>query len=58
MVSFNPCVEVSPRTKTFFFLLSICTDELLSTLKVITFLPLSKPGYEKNEQQSNTISYP
>ena len=37
-VSSKPCVKPSPRTKISFFLLSTCTEELLSTPK-ITFLP-------------------
>ena len=41
-----------------FFLSSVYTDELLSTPKIITFLPQSKPEYEKCEQESNPIPYP
>ena len=48
--SSNPCVGSSPRTNIFFLLLSTCTDKLLSTPKITTFLPQSKLGYEKSEQ--------
>ena len=37
VVTSNPCVAPLPRTKISFFLLSICTVQLLSTPK-ITFL--------------------
>ena len=36
----NPCVGASPRTKISLFLLSICTDELISTPKIMTFFPM------------------
>ena len=39
VVSSNPCVGPSPRAQISFFLLSIRTDELLPTPKIITFLP-------------------
>ena len=51
MVSFNCCVRPSPRTKVSFFLLTIYTEELLSTLKMTTFLTRSKPGNEKSEKE-------
>ena len=54
----NPCVGPSPRTNIYFFLLSECTDELLSIPEIKTFLPQSKPGYEKSEQESNSLPYP
>ena len=57
-VSSNPCVWRSPRTKIYFFLLSICNDELLSTQKIIALLPQSKCGKEKSEQQLNSTLYP
>ena len=38
-------------------LLTICTDELLSTPKTITFLPQSKFGSEKSDRESNPIPY-
>ena len=52
-VSCNPCVGSLASTKISFFLLSICTDELLSTSKITRFLPQSKFGTEKvNENQT------
>ena len=43
----NPCVAPRPGVKIFLFLLSICADELMSTLKIMAFLPQSKFGIEK-----------
>ena len=40
--SSNPCVGPSPRTKIYFFLLSVCVGELLSRPKTMTFLPIPK----------------
>ena len=57
-VSSNPCVWPSPRTKIYFFLLSICNDELLSTQKIIALLPQSKFGNEKSERELNSTLYP
>ena len=37
VVSSNPCVGISPRTKISFFLLEPYTEELPSTPKIITF---------------------
>ena len=53
----NPCVGPLPRTKMCFFLLSIFIDELISTSKIITFLPKSLPN-EKDVSLSNPIPYP
>ena len=53
----NPCVGPLPRIKMPFFLLSILVDELRSTPKIITFLPISLP-IEKNSFLSNPIPYP
>ena len=36
----NPCVGPLPRFKIYLFLLSICTDELMSTPKLIASLPM------------------
>ena len=52
-----PCVGPSPRTKASFFLLSICTDELFSTPKIIAFLPQSKLGKGKSNGESSRIPY-
>ena len=41
-----------------FFLLSICTDELISTPKIMTFLPQWKFESEKSESKSNPLSLP
>ena len=53
----NPCVRPLPRIKMPFFLLSICEDEIMSTPKIITFLPTSS-SIEKNPFLSNPIPYP
>ena len=37
-VFFNPCVGTLPRIKIYFPLWSMCTDELISNPKIITFL--------------------
>ena len=52
----NPCVGPIPRIEMPFFLLSIFVDELISTPKIITFLPLSLPT-EKDVFLSNPIPY-
>ena len=57
VVSSNLCVEPLPRTKIYTFLLSIWTNELLSTPKITTFLPQSKFGTAKSERESNPIPY-
>ena len=38
-----------------FPLLSICTDELISTPKMITFLPTLPSGKEYSPQESNPM---
>ena len=55
MVSTNPCVGPFPRIKIYFSLLSICTDELISTPKIRTFLPTLLSGNENSEWESNPI---
>ena len=56
VVSFNPCVRPSPRTKIFItFLLLSYTEELLSTQKIMTFLPQLPSVNEKCERASNPI---
>ena len=52
-----PCVGPSPRINISSCLLSICEDELMSTPKIITFLPIPLPS-EKNIFLSNLIPYP
>ena len=54
----DPCVRPLPRIKIFFFLLSIFVDELISTLKIIIFLPVPPLGCENNPCLSNPIPYP
>ena len=51
----NPCVGPLPKIKIFFFLLSTCTDELISTPKIMTFLCESKSGSIKSERELNPI---
>ena len=58
VVSSNPVVGPSPQTNISFFKSSLCTDELLSTPKITTFLYQLKPRHKKSEQESNSISYP
>ena len=58
VVHFNLCVGPLPRIKISFALLSICTDELVSTPKITIFLPQSKLGIEKSDQESNSTPHP
>ena len=51
----NPCVDLSPRNKISLFLLSTCTDQLISTPKIITFLPILTSIIENSEQESNPL---
>ena len=59
LVSFNPYVKLLPRIKTSFFLVLPCTEELASTLNVITFLwnPLPTDN-KKVPQPPNPLLYP
>ena len=57
VVSSNYCVGPKPRIKISFFLLSICTDELMSTPKTMTFLPTIPSQNENSEHESNPIPY-
>ena len=56
-LSSNPCVGPLPRIKMSFFLLSIFVDQLISTPKIITFLPVSLP-IEKDVFLLNPTPYP
>ena len=47
VISSNPCVGPSPEIRVSFPLLSICTDELISAPKIITFFP-KFPSVKKN----------
>ena len=49
------CIGPSPRTKIFLFLPSICTEEVLSTPKIITFFPSLPSVYEKCKSESNPM---
>ena len=53
----NPFVGPSSKTKISLFLLSIWTEELLSTPEIIAFLPQWKSGSKKSERESNQIPY-
>ena len=57
-VSSYHCVRSLPRIKMSFFLLSIFIDELIFTLKIITFLTVPPLGCEKNPCVSKTIPHP
>ena len=54
----NPCVGPLSKIKISFFLLSIFVEELISTPKIITFLPNPIPGDEKLPYLSNPIPCP
>ena len=53
VVSSNPYVGLSPRIKIFLFLL--CTDELISAPKTITFFPALPSVSENLEREWNPI---
>ena len=53
-----PVFDLFQELKYPFFLLSIFVDELMSTLKIITFLPNPVPGNDKLPCLSNPIPYP
>ena len=55
VVSSNPCVSPSPRTKISFFLLSTWTDELISAPKIMPFLPMLPIVNENSERESNPM---
>ena len=56
--AYNDGDQPLPKIKIYFFLLSIFVDELISTPKVITFLPNPVPENEKLSCLSNPIPYP
>ena len=58
VVSSSPVAGPPTKNKISFFPLSVCNGELLSTLKIITFLPLSKFEIKKSHLELNPISYP
>ena len=55
VVSSNLCVGHLPRIKIYVFSLSICTDELISTPKIMKFLPMLPSGNDNSERESNPI---
>ena len=56
--AYNDGDQPLPKIKIYFFLLSIFVDELISTLKLITFMPNLITGDEKLPCLSNPIRYP
>ena len=50
VVSSKPCIRPSSRIKISFLLLSIYTDELILTSKIMTFLPTLPSGNENSEK--------
>ena len=54
----NPFVGTLVKIKIYFFFLSTCTEELVSTPKIITFLPNPVTGNEELPCLSNPITYP
>ena len=55
VVSSNPYIGLSPRTKISLFLLSIWTDELLSAPKVMAIIPILPSVNDDFERKSNPI---
>ena len=55
VVSSNTCVVPSPRIKTSWYLLSICTDELISVPKIKRLFLMLPSVNENSEQESNLI---
>lgn len=59
VVSPNSSVRPLPKTEIFFFLLSTCIEELLSTPNIVTFLRNPLPSDNKNVHcVSNPVPYP
>ena len=58
MVLSIPCVSPSPRIKISFFLLSACSDELISSPKIMTFFPMLASGNENPERESKPMPCP
>ena len=54
-VSSSHCVGPIPRNKIYFFLLSICTDDVMSIPKTTTFLLTQPSGNGNSERESNPI---
>ena len=51
----KPCDGLSTKTNIFLFQPLICTDELLSTPKIMTFFPSLPFVYENRDRESNPI---
>ena len=56
MVSSNHCVGPLSRINIFYFLLSICTDEIISSPKTIEILITLPSGNEDSEGKLDPIS--
>ena len=54
-MSSNPRVRPKPRIKIYFFLLTIRTDEVISTPEVMTFFPILASLNKNSEHVSNPI---
>ena len=55
VVSSNHCVGPSPRIKIFLFLLSTCTDEPISALKIMTFLSMLSSVNKNSKRETNPM---
>ena len=55
---YDPCVVHLPRIKIYFYLLSTCTELLISARKLITFFPYPPLGCENFPFESNPLPYP
>ena len=57
MVSSYPRDGVSPRIKISLFLISICTDELISDSEIMIYFPMLLSLNTNSVRESNSISY-
>ena len=55
VVPSNPCVGPSTRINVSLFLLSKCTDELISTPKVMKSFPMLPSVNKNSERESNPM---
>ena len=58
MLSSNPYVGISPGIKISLFLSSICTNELISAPKLITYFPKLPSVTKNSENESNPKAQP
>ena len=58
VVSSNPSIGFLPRIRISLFLLSTCSEKLLSTPNTITLIRNPQLINEKDERVSNPVSYP